>query len=81
MMVLLGLSLVLFVAGLVMEHVLSDSFAFIPYLLAYVIVGWDVAKQVVIDLRQGEEQDSQMLPQLCERLLENIYQPDQSLWL
>ncbi|HQJ25304.1 MAG TPA: hypothetical protein PLW63_08210, partial [Bacillota bacterium] len=29
MMVLLGLSLVLFVAGLVMEHVLSDSFAFI----------------------------------------------------
>ena len=54
MMVLLGLSLVLFVAGLVMEHVLSDSFAFIPYLLAYVIVGWDVAKQVVIDLRQGE---------------------------
>ena len=53
-MALLGLSLVLFVTGLVMEHVFGDEYAFIPYLLAYVTVGWDVARQVVLDLSRGE---------------------------
>jgi len=50
----LGLSLALFVTGLVMEHLFGDRRSVIPYLLAYATVGWDVAKQVVLDLRDGE---------------------------
>src|SRR5512133_1244667 len=51
---LLATGLLLFAAGLVAEHILKSSASFWLYLLAYLSVGWNVAKQVIDDIRGGQ---------------------------
>lgn len=51
---LLATGLLLFAAGLFLEHILKSRVAFWLYLMAYLSVGWNVARQVVEDVRGGQ---------------------------
>ena len=51
---LLATGLLLFTAGLVAEHILKSGASFWLYLFAYLSVGWNVAKQVIEDIRGGQ---------------------------